>query len=267
MWWKNDYFYVPLSVTRLIILFKSMPHFRFPFFYKKLFGLKIIRWIVRIFVWFICLSFFWVLLYKWMNPPFTYLMFERKMSAIFSGKKSSEIHYEWVSLKNVSKNLPLAVIASEDQNFSSHWGFDMDAIKKAVKHNKRHKRKRGASTISQQVAKNAFLWSGRSYLRKGLEVYFTVLIELLWSKKRIVEVYINIAEMGDRVFGAKCTAEHYFKTSPVKLNMYQCALIASVLPNPRKYKINNPGNFILKRQRWILRQMRQMGGVGYLKEL
>ena len=195
-------------------------------------------------------------------------MMKRKFQAISeSGWKKSEIHYSWIDLNDVSPNVPLAIIASEDQNFKDHYGFDVSAIQKAMKYNKKHtKKKRGASTLSQQVAKNAFLWEERSWIRKGLELYFTLLIETFWSKKRILEVYINIAEMGDKIFGIDQASIHYYKCSPKKLSREQSAMIGAVLPNPKRYKVKNPSPYVLKRKGWILRQMNQIGKE-YLKEL
>ncbi|MBI2269886.1 MAG: monofunctional biosynthetic peptidoglycan transglycosylase, partial [Bacteroidetes bacterium] len=153
------------------------------------------------------------------------------------------------------------VICSEDQNFLDHHGFDMDAIEKAVKHNKKHKRKRGASTISQQTAKNVFLWPGRSWIRKGFEVYFTFLIELCWSKERIMEVYLNVIEMGNGIYGAEAAAKTFFHKPAKSLTSSQSALIAAVLPNPRKFSVAHPSGYVVSRQQWVLQQMGFWGGV------
>lgn len=167
------------------------------------------------------------------------------------------IYKVWVPSSQISSHMKRAVIASEDQLFNEHFGFDIEAIEKAVKHNKKHPgRVRGASTISQQTAKNVFLWQGRNYLRKILEVYFTFMIELCWGKERILEVYLNVAETGDGIFGVEAAARHYFKKSARSLTREEAALIAAVLPNPVRYKVNRPSAYVLKRQRWILRQMR-----------
>jgi monofunctional biosynthetic peptidoglycan transglycosylase len=168
-----------------------------------------------------------------------------------------KMYKDWVSADNISDNMKRAVIASEDQLFNEHFGFDIEAIEKAVKFNQRQsKRLKGASTISQQTAKNVFLWQGRNYLRKGLEVYFTFMIELLWGKERILEVYLNVAETGDGIFGVEAAAHIYFGKSAKNLTREEAALIAAVLPNPVKYKVKKPSPYVLKRQRWILRQMR-----------
>ena len=162
------------------------------------------------------------------------------------------------SLENISPHLPIAVMASEDANFLTHHGFDYEAIEKAMERNKKHpeKRKLGASTISQQTAKNVFLWPGRSWVRKGFEVYFTALIELMWPKERIMEVYLNSIEMGDGIYGAQAVAEAHFNTDAKSLTKAQCALIAATLPNPRKFSSKNPSAYMLKRQSRILREMK-----------
>ena len=160
----------------------------------------------------------------------------------------------------------LAVIAAEDQNFPFHFGFDFDQIEKAIEQ-RTWRRLRGASTITQQVAKNLFLWEGRSFIRKGLEAYFTVLIELLWSKERILEVYLNIIEMGDMIFGVGAASQIYFKKLPSKLTRSQAALLTATIPNPRRFSAKRPSGYILRRQSWILGQMSSLGGVEYLNNL
>lgn len=194
-------------------------------------------------------------------------MIQRKISAVLTGKEKLIIHYDWIDYNSISKQMPLAVVAAEDQNFPVHFGFDIEQIEKAIKKNKRGGRIRGASTITQQVAKNLFLWEGKSFIRKGIEAYFTILIELMWSKERILEVYLNIAEMGDMVFGVKAASEIYFKKHPAKLTVQQAALIAATLPNPLRYSSRNPSGYILRRQGWIISQMYLLGGVNYLKDL
>ncbi len=165
------------------------------------------------------------------------------------------LKHDWVGLDKISPKLQLAVVCSEDQNYLKHYGFDFGAIEKAMKANEEGKKLRGASTISQQTAKNVFLWPGRSYIRKGFEVYFTLLIELFWSKERIMEVYLNSIEMGNGVYGAEAAAQYWFKKTAAKLNKDECAAIASVLPNPRKYVANPPGAYIARRKEWIKKQM------------
>lgn len=158
---------------------------------------------------------------------------------------------EWTPISRISKNLQHAVIVSEDQNFLKHNGFDFDAIEKAVKYNENHERKRGASTISQQTAKNVFLWPGRSWPRKGLEAYFTFLIEICWSKERILEVYLNVIETGNGIYGAEAASQLYFSKSVEELTKAESALIAASLPNPRKYSVSNPGPYMRSRAAWI----------------
>lgn len=185
----------------------------------------------------------------------------------FGTDESSHVYKRWRSYDAISKEAALAVVASEDQNFPTHWGFDFDEIQDAIKENQTHKRVRGASTISQQVAKNVFLWNGRSYIRKGLEVYFTVLIELIWGKKRILEVYLNVAETGPMTFGVEAASQRYYGHPAATLSRSEAARIAAVLPNPRLFSIRNPSNYIQRRTSQISRQMRYLGGQKYIRNL
>ncbi len=162
--------------------------------------------------------------------------------------------------------MPLAVIASEDQRFADHHGFDLDSIQDAVEDHERGRRLRGASTISQQVAKNVFLWPGRSFVRKGLEAYFTVLIEALWPKRRILEVYLNVAEFGDGLFGVEAASQRYFKKPASRLSLEEAAVLAAVLPNPHRLRAGRPSAYVEERRDWILRQMDQLGGVAYMQK-
>ena len=189
---------------------------------------------------------------------FTPLMFIRCYEQLTTEGKSLKLKHHWVPLEEISPNLPMAVMASEDAKFLQHHGFDFQAIEKAAERNTKHpeKRKLGASTISQQTAKNVFLWPGRSWVRKGFEVYFTGLIELMWSKQRIMEVYLNSIEMGEGIYGADAVAEEHFNTTAENLSKAQCALIAATLPNPRKFSSKNPSGYMLKRQARIMREMR-----------
>lgn len=213
----------------------------------------------RLVVWFIAVTLLLVIMFKWLPVPVTPLMLIRCMEQKSNGKPM-HLEKDWEPLEHISNKLQLAVVCTEDQNYLIHHGFDFEAIQKAMDENKRKKRKRGASTISQQTAKNLFLWPGRSWVRKGLEVYFTFLIEVFWSKERIMEVYLNIIEMGDGVYGAEATAQKYFHKSAASLNASQAALIAAVLPNPLKFSIAKPSGYVLKRQRFAMRQMRLWGG-------
>lgn len=196
---------------------------------------------------------FSVIIYKYVPVYVTPLMVIRTVSS------SESIHHKWISLEDMPKDIVKAVIASEDAHFLSHNGFDFKAIKQAIEHNKKNnKTKRGASTISQQTAKNVFLWPSRSWLRKGLEAYFTVLIELFWDKQRIIEVYLNSIEMGDGIFGIAAVADKHFDKEPEKLTKRQCALIAATLPNPIKFNSAAPSPYMRKRQRVILREMKSV---------
>jgi len=177
--------------------------------------------------------------------------------------KKLVLKHDWVPIEAISKNLQLAVICSEDQNFLAHNGFDMEAIEKAIEHNKKGKRIRGASSISQQTAKNVFLWPQRSWFRKGLEVYFTFLIELFWSKERIMEVYLNSIEMGNGIYGVEAASQFWFKKPAIKLNRNEAAAIAAILPNPLRYRANPATNYIQGRKNWIVRQMNFFGPLDY----
>lgn len=181
--------------------------------------------------------------------------------------KEMKLNKTWKPLEEISPSLQLAVVCSEDQNYLKHHGFDFGAIKKAIEHNKKNKRKRGASTISQQTAKNFFLWDGRSWVRKGFEVYFTFLIELFWSKERIMEVYLNVIEMGDGIYGAEAASQAYFKKSAIGISKQQAATISAILPSPLKYNAKKPSAFLQGRINWTLQQMRFWGGkLDYEKE-
>jgi monofunctional glycosyltransferase len=210
--------------------------------------------------WFIGLSLFLVIVFKFIPVPVTPLMVIRCVEQA-KEDKPLKLKHDWVSRKKISDNLRLAVICGEDQNFVNHHGFDFEAIDKAVKESKSGERKRvrGASTISQQTAKNVFLWPGRSWVRKGFEVWFTVLIELLWSKERIIQVYLNSVEMGNGIYGAEAAARFWFGTSAAKLSSRQAASLAAILPNPLRYNAANPGPYISDRISWIQGQMVQYG--------
>ena len=215
---------------------------------------KIVRFLAKLIMWFLILSVGGVLLFRFVPVYFTPLMGIRVVQSFAQGK-SPQFHHDWVSSGHISNHLKRAVIASEDQRFYLHNGFDRVEIKKALKENKTRKRARGASTISQQTAKNLFLWPHSSWFRKGLEVYFTLLIELIWSKDRILEVYLNCMETGKGIYGAEAVARLHFNTTAEKLSASQSALIAATLPNPLVYSSRNPSAYIKKRQASILRQM------------
>ena len=213
-----------------------------------------IRWVLVVFF---SSTFLAVVALRFVPVFFTPLMFIRCGQQMAEGKKLKLDHH-WVSMSKISPSMPVAVMASEDANFLNHHGFDYKAIVTAAERNRKHpeKQKLGASTISQQTAKNIFLWPGRSWTRKGLEAYFTVLIELFWSKERIMEVYLNSIEMGDGIYGVDAVAEANFQTDAKNLSQAQCALIAATLPNPRKFSSKNPSAYMRKRQSKILHEMK-----------
>jgi monofunctional glycosyltransferase len=201
-----------------------------------------------------------VLLYKFIPVPFTALMFQRAYEQAADGKKM-HIKHQWVAIDKISPNMILAAIAAEDNNFANHYGIDFEAIEKAQKFNKRSKRLRGASTITQQTCKNVYLWIGRNYIRKGLEVYYTLMVETFWSKKRIMEVYLNSIEMGNGIFGIEAASQAYFKKPASKLSRSEAALIAAAFPNPRKRNPASPGNYLINRQQTILSIMNKIGKI------
>ena len=215
---------------------------------------KTLKWIVVAFFASTILS---VVALRFLPVVVTPLMLIRCYEQVKAGEEL-KLSHDWEPLSNISKDLPIAVMASEDAKFLDHHGFDYEAIEHAAKRNRQHpeKRKLGASTISQQTAKNVFLWPGRSWVRKGFEVYFTALIELMWPKERIMEVYLNSIEMGKGIYGAQAVAEEHFNTDAKSLTKAQCALIAATLPNPRKFSSKNPSAYMLKRQKRILREMK-----------
>jgi monofunctional biosynthetic peptidoglycan transglycosylase len=210
---------------------------------------KLWRWIKKIFIILFIAQFVYIILLKWINPPIT-------ITQLVSWISGHGLKRDYVADKSISYNAKLAVIASEDQLYADHSGFDWKSIKKAMKYNeKKPGRVRGASTISQQVAKNVFLWQGRSWIRKGLETYFTFMIELIWGKKRVLEMYLNVSEMGEGVFGVERAANIYFNKSASKLSRQEAALIAACLPNPKRYKVKPASTYVSARSRMIMRQM------------
>lgn len=212
---------------------------------------------------------FWgggIALFSILPVPFSVVMLERQIGAWLSGDFHYVAHSDWVGMDEISPWMGLAAIAAEDQKFPEHWGFDVSAIEKALAHNERQEnRVRGASTLSQQTAKNLFLWDGRSWLRKGLEAGLTVGIETVWSKKRILTVYLNIAEFGEGTFGVEAASRRYFHKPASKLTASEAALLAAVLPNPIRFRADAPSGYVRSRQAWILRQMRQLGGEGFMQ--
>jgi monofunctional glycosyltransferase len=209
---------------------------------------------------------------RWMNPWYSSFMLDAALQARRDGRANYHTDYRWVDLEQISPHAAVAVIASEDQLFPFHAGFDFKSIREAVRHNEAQANRkrphiRGASTISQQVSKNLFLWSGGGYLRKGLEAYFTLLIELTWPKERILEVYLNIAEFGDGIYGVEAAAQRYWHKPAARIDRWEAATLAAVLPNPIRFRANAPSPYIQLRRDQILAQMRGLGGASYLNEL
>jgi monofunctional glycosyltransferase len=228
---------------------------------------RLLRWIFGLLAMCVLASILLVVLLRWIDPPFTAFMAATQVGAWLQHDSGYVTMHRWVDLRQISPNLALAVIASEDQKFPEHWGFDVAAIEKAYQLNQHSHKVRGASTISQQVAKNLFLWSGRSYFRKGLEAYFTILIEACWPKRRILEVYLNSAEFGYGIYGAEAAAQHFFHRPASRLSRSDAALLAAVLPNPEHYSAAAPSAYLQRRREQILTQMQALGGPEMLEEL
>lgn len=217
------------------------------------------RWLLWTIAAMILVSITPVLIFRWVPPPTSAVMLSRTLM------EAEQQDYQWVPLAHMSADLPLAVVASEDQKFPDHFGFDISAIKDAVEQHAQGGRLRGASTLTQQVARNLFLWQGRSLLRKGLEAWLTVLLELFWSKERILEVYLNIAETGKQTFGVQAASLKFFSRPASAITREQAALLAAVLPNPLRFQASRPSAYVIKRRNEILGQMTQLGGRSYLK--
>jgi monofunctional biosynthetic peptidoglycan transglycosylase len=209
-------------------------------------------------LWFLAITFLWVLVLRFINPPVTFLMLQRGIENKLNGK-DWKIEKEWIDVEDLSDNFKKAAIAGEDVNFLMHWGFDFKAMENAFEKNQTSKRVIGGSTISQQTAKNVFLWPGRSYIRKAFEAYFTALIELLWGKERILEVYLNVIETGDGLYGAEAASWKYYNKSAASMTRSQAALLVAVLPNPRRWSPAKPTSYIYRKQSLILRNMRRLG--------
>lgn len=211
----------------------------------------------RALLWFVGLSVASVMSLWLIDPPLWGVRLERAL--LPPSRYPDEVRHEWVDLDEISRNMQLAVIAAEDQRYPDHWGFDLNAMAAAFKHNERSSRVRGASTLSQQTAKNLYLCSWRSYIRKALEAWFTLLMELLLSKERILEIYLNIVEFGPGIYGVEAASQHYFHTSAARLSSHQAALLAAVLPNPYRFNASAPSRYVQRRANWIAQQMRQLG--------
>jgi monofunctional biosynthetic peptidoglycan transglycosylase len=221
---------------------------------------QICLWTISIFL---ILTILWALIYRFLNPPFTPLMLVRYVQ---DDNPNKVLQKNWKDIDDISKNTILAAVAAEDQSFFIHHGFDFNEINKSILAYEKRGQFRGASTLSQQTAKNVFLLPVRSWLRKGFESYFTILIELLWGKKRIIEVYLNVAELGDGIYGVEAASNHYFGKSASKLNMREAAYLASLLPNPRIYSKKNYSDYRNKKIGWVLKQMKNLGGVSYVEK-
>lgn len=227
--------------------------------------IRVLRWLTIAVALWLLLGALVVLVLRFVPPPTSAMMLERQASAWLHGDTHFRLHQHWVPWRAMSAHLPLAMVAAEDQKFPFHHGFDLDSIQSAIDAADEGTRLRGASTISQQTAKNLFLWSGRSFVRKGLEAWFTVLIEWTWPKQRILEVYLNIAEFGDGMYGVGAASAAYFHVTPAQLSAAQAARLAAVLPSPRRLHVDRPSAYVQRRTDWILRQMRQLGGPAYLR--
>lgn len=227
---------------------------------------KLIARLLKFMAWFVIASVLLVAVFRWVPPPGTALMVERKLES-WVDNKPIDLQRTWRSWDELPDSLKIAVIAGEDQKFAEHWGFDVGAIQAALNHNERGGSLRGASTISQQVAKNLFLWPGRSWLRKGLEAWFTGLLELLWPKQRILEVYLNSVEWGEGIFGAEAAAHKHFGVTAKSLSGRQASLLAAVLPNPLKWSPSRPTGYVNRRASWIRQQMSQLGGNDYIVQM
>ncbi len=219
----------------------------------------------KIFVFLFIFSIVWVIAYRFINPPITYLMVQRNWERKADGKPA-KLKKEWVDFEEISDNMKRAAVSAEDQLFLKHIGFDLNAIEKAYENNAKSgekKKIKGGSTISQQTAKNVFLWPGRSYIRKAFEAYFTLLIEVLWSKERILEVYLNVIEMGDGIYGAEAASQAYYGHSCRKMSKAEAALIAACFPNPLRWNPDRPTPYIKKKQYFIMRNMRRLGPLDF----
>jgi monofunctional biosynthetic peptidoglycan transglycosylase len=226
---------------------------------------RLLKWIVLAILAGVVLSALVVVSLRWVDPPTSAFMLETRFGATSEGDRTYRTDYEWVNLERISPYAAIAVIASEDQQFPFHTGFDLNSIRESVRASERGKKLRGASTISQQVAKNLFLWNGRSFVRKGIEAWMTVLIELTWPKERILEVYLNIVELGRGVYGMEAAARRFYHKPAARLTSSEAAVLAAVLPNPIRMHADRPSVYVQQRRDWILGQMRALGGASYLQ--
>ena len=216
------------------------------------------KWIVVILVALAVLTVTPVLVLRWVDPPTSSFMLQHRLKSLWARSNGGQLAHRWEDWHRISPYASLAVVAAEDQKFPNHWGFDRESIVEAWDQRQRGVRYRGASTITQQVAKNLFLWNGKNFVRKGIEAYFTVLIELFWSKQRILEVYLNVAEFGQGVYGVGAASRKYFHKPPRRLRRYDCALLATVLPNPKRMRLDRPSDYMVQRAEWILEEMQRL---------
>jgi len=227
--------------------------------------ISLLKWIFFAILACVVLSALLVVSLRWVDPPTSAFMLETRLRAMSEGDRTYRTDYEWVNLERISSHAAIAVIASEDQQFPFHAGFDLNSIRESVRASERGKKLRGASTISQQVAKNLFLWNGRSFVRKGVEAWMTVLIEATWPKERILEVYLNIVELGRGIYGMEAAARRFYHKPAARLTSSEAAVLAAVLPNPIRMHADRPSAYVLERRDWILGQMRALGGASYLQ--
>lgn len=228
---------------------------------------SLLRWLGVTLLAFVLLTTIPVFLLRWLHPLTSAFMLEARFEAALQGARAYHTDYRWTPFERIAPEAGLAVIASEDQQFPFHAGFDVRSIRAALHEGAHGRRLRGASTISQQVAKNLFLWPGHSFLRKGLEAWITLLIEAFWPKQRILEVYLNVVQFGDGIWGVEAAAQHYFHRPASRLGAGEAALLAAVLPNPHRLRVERPSHYVLARREWILVQMRELGGVTFLRAL
>lgn len=227
--------------------------------------MKIIKKLLLIIVFFIVLSAAVTLVFRFVNPAATAVILSKSGNPITQLISLKYYDQKWVGIQNISSYASLAVVASEDQRFFEHFGFDFEQIEKAMKENERRRRIRGASTITQQTAKNLFLWQGKTFIRKGLEAYYALLLELIWGKKRILEVYLNIVELGENIYGVEAASRIFFKKSSAYLTSAEAAFLAATLPNPIKRKVSRPSSYLLRRKEQIMVQMNLIGGLSFIK--
>jgi monofunctional biosynthetic peptidoglycan transglycosylase len=233
---------------------------------RKSFARQAACWFLYLAGTFFTVSILLVLFLRWVNPPTSSFMLQRQFES-WQNEENLKLQYQWVDWEAISAEIKMAAITSEDQGFATHWWLDLNSIQKAIDEYERGEDLRGASTITQQTAKNLFLWAGQSYLRKAIETYCALLMELLWSKERILEVYLNIVEFGDGIYGVHAAAHHYFDTTPANLSKWQSALMVTALPAPKRYDLANPSNYMLKRRTWVLQYMEFLGDSHYLNKL